>query len=275
MLRNLFICIIFLFYFVLSAFSQGQDSREEAMMPYYPNTPPSQKDSSTSKPLHHPDLELLVKPLKQGIKKDHYFSTIIAYKAARYDNVSVCSEAAAPQECEGEAGPLIFAHRLVDGDCQQLDDNSLKTVCFSVTKKECSGLAGWQRDMCSSFLKEDASLLRQAMNSSDFRVKFGKSDEGLFRKIMASYAGFKYYRQSACDKFSGSTGSIPNARFMCEVIFGSRGVEDAIDGIASDIAYFTYAKQNRNNAACEKIKDFSVRSACTNSAIRGIEQIWE
>lgn len=219
------------------------------------------------------NLEIQIKGFKDSIKKEGYFSTLIAYKAVRNKNLSICNSSGDSGECMDAAEPLLKVRESAQGNCSVINEPELRELCLGL-KNNCSELSGWMREMCEGFLKEDIKLLESATNSSDFaKIYGGKLNKDDVMVMLSCFLGSKYYdSKKACERF---TSALPlSARYMCDVIFGTNDVDEILDKIAFDVAYFTVAKQYKNDRICNQIKDDELKKSCLDPRVGSIRDIW-
>jgi hypothetical protein len=252
--------VFFLILYFCSAFAQ----EKKGILPFYP--------------LAKSDLliESEAKSLKNTIKKDHFFSELIAYKAVRENDLLICNNAGNSLNCKMLAENLFSVRRMVEGNCELINERNYRDVCFKYKEKNCSALSDWKKDVCEGFLQENIDLLEGASTFPSYKREVserGETSKSDRLEVMASFLGFKYYNSKmACEKF-GSRLPLKK-KFICEVLFSTNDVDEILDKIAYDIALFTLAKQYRNTKVCEKIKDRDIKNGCLDSKVRYIQDIW-
>lgn len=258
--RRVIIIEVFILFFLAPFFSFAQEKKD--ILPFYPE---NKSDLG---------IETEIKSLKEAIKKDHYFSPLIAYKAVRQDDLSICNQAGDPLSCKQAAEDLFIVRRIAEGNCDLINKKSYRDICSKYKEKDCSMLSEWKKDACESFLRENIDLLERASTFPSYKKEqvseTSKSDR---LTVMACFLGFKYYNSKmACEKF-GSQLSMPK-KFICEVIFGTNDVDEILDRIAYDVALFTYAKQYNYSKICDKIRNNYLKKSCLDPKITKIQDIW-
>lgn len=226
---------------------------KEAIQTYYPADISHKIPSPAA-------IETEINTLKKSMKSSGYFYRLIAYKALRENNLSVCDTSGDRKKCISVMKELLDMRTLAEGKCDSIKKGLFREfdLCGRLKKGDCDTLFGWQKEMCNAFLKQEFSLLKQA---NDALTKGEPdSDFGLLEKF-AVFIGFKnYYSKMSCDTY-GLQLSLPK-QFICNVIFGTQDVNEILDKIALDVTLFSMAKRYGNSKLCGRITDGEIKKRC-------------
>lgn len=208
----------------------------------------------------------------QKMLKERFFNIrMIFYKAIREGNPSLCSQAGDYKDsCRQFVKIALFAKMAMEGNCYEFDDSDIQEICLGIKEKDCSGLSDWKKGACESHLSEDIEREKKIW-VDHFKTKLNLTGVGIaIERMIALRFGFKQGLK-ACQKYAPQY--LPD-KFLCEIIFGDEDVEEILDRIALDLAYFFWAKQRDNPEICEKIKDEDIRKNCLDSKIKVIQDFW-
>ncbi|MEW5895218.1 MAG: hypothetical protein AB1650_05635 [Candidatus Omnitrophota bacterium] len=221
-----------------------------------------------------------VEKLKESIKQGQgpsgeVFAYILGYAAIREENLSVCGQSesdfphiegdfdieGAFHKCKQPLEDLwhirMFAENKCDGIFLVEDEPSDKRL-FAWKKTLCEHLGDCDNapeevaNMCYGFKNGDLSAWTREKDPVD--VPPGVE--------LGIYKGFEHGRdQKFCEKY---VFRLEEGRFayLCEVIFSDDALNDILDKVAEDLAYFELAQKYRAQSFCRKIKNVTVKEAC-------------
>jgi len=207
---------------------------------------------------------------KAVLKNGGFLDGLQIYKVVRSENVASCET----QQCKVVAPTLLSIRYAGEGRCQDIKDSSMQQVCSAVDSDRCDVLTGGKKNFCQSLLKGDVNSL--AKSSQDFEVAkalnfpIGPSEASL---ILGIYNGFKRYSAIACERYANSAKLSLSRKFACNIIF-SQNPDTEIDALTKDLSLFFISRQRSKPELCDSIVDESVRSACKDTKVKELIEVW-
>ena len=91
-----------------------------------------------------------------------------------------------------------------------------------------------------------------------------KASEVGAKERLGFYKLLKYHNnREACEEFA--SGLEGQHAYLCEIIFSNATLNDILDNVAEDMAYFLLSERYPENYLCNQIKNINVRSGCFSS----------
>ncbi len=208
---------------------------------------------------------------KEFIKQSPwFFGRILGYAAVRENNVTLCNSLIGEQTICRDAFDELTVHRkFAAKQCEDFPPHS-QPICMN--QDNCTELMGWQKDFCLGFKNGHFILIKKAQTSTEFCRETGdcKWNEVNNVKALATFQGFKTQNdkgraagKQACEQYAkGLEGA---HAYLCEVLFSESPINDVLDGIATDLAYYVLSWDRLTKSLCNNIKNNKLRAGCVSS----------
>jgi len=225
-------------------------------------------DASKEAPFN---LEREIKFGREVLKNNGFTEVFHAYQAVRSENISSCGLS---KDCEAVAPALLAIRYTGEGRCQDIKDSSLQQLCMAINSNNCAVASGSKNKFCRSFLTGDATALAESSGSLEIVDSLGfpvKKPEAAL--MLGVYNGFKQYNVMACEKYVNQENMPLSRKLACRVIFAPNPYREA-DDLTNDLALFFIARFRSKPELCDSIVDDSVKTACNDSSIKNLRDIW-
>ena len=195
-----------------------------------------------------------------------FFGRILGYAAVRENNVTLCNSLIGEQRICRDVDGLTFHRRFAVKQCEDFPP-SFQPIC--VNQDSCTELKGRQKDFCLGFKNGDLALIKKAQTSTEFCSETGDCEwnEADNAEALAAYYGFKVQRdkgkgagKQACERYArGLEGA---HAYLCEILFSESPINDVLDGVATDLAYYLLSEDRKASFLCKNIKNNKLKAGC-------------
>ena len=212
--------------------------------------------------------EELKESIRQGKgSSGNIFGYILGYAAIREDNLSLCKQLKpANAYCQATLDDIWHIRKFAEKKCDDIfpvlesldpEETFDSESVFTRKKSLCEHI-----EDCDSLPKELANICYGFKNSrlSAWAMEKDPGDEPPEVQL-GVYNGFKYGQdQKICELYV--LGLEGKRAYICEVMFSDEALNDILDKIVEDLAYFELAQKSSSDQFCEKIKNATVKNAC-------------
>ena len=215
-------------------------------------------------PTRTQDIRLIKESLWKKIGDD-----LLAYKAVRKEDRDVCSEASNVRACQEKVSEILVRKYAAKGQCDYLNGD-FNEVCVALKNNNCASLNGYTKLICQGIARRNLKLFLSGINHPKSIQKHGWTSKAEAETLINLYYGFKYSTEKKCAHFSPDTPF--TKRISCKLLFGLGDIDQKIDSILIDLAYFAYAKETKKEGTfCSKIKDSFIKDACLNPNFKSLD----
>ena len=226
--------------------------------------------------------------IRRGEIMNKVFVQALGYAVLRDDNLSLCDSIGessgncrelamnlwylkifAQSKCEDEEAIVKRYNELFLSNGKTLKDRPEYNdrIFFCQHKDDCNSQTGaGMKDVCNGFKLGNALLIMRGEDEFYSRLNTGDrplSQEKAIERL-GLYKGFESGgNQEACERFTAALHG--EQAYVCEVLFSKDQVNDILDSVAEDLAYFLLSDKYEAKRFCNKIKNINVRDGCLSS----------
>lgn len=196
---------------------------------------------------------------KEFVKRDpRFFGRILGYAAVRENNVSLCDSLVEKKEaCRDVFDGLIVQRKFAESRCEELSGLA-KVMCFHMSY--CDQPADWQKNICQGLKRGDLSLIKKGQLSDGFCQETGDCewDETDNIQALSTFQGFQANgNKKVCEQYLNGAHA-----YLCEVLFSESPINDVLDGVATDLAYYLLSEDRKAPFLCRNIKNNKLKAGC-------------
>ncbi len=212
--------------------------------------------------------------IRESLKSTKLVAYLMAYKAVRTDNMDACN-VGDDYNCLDLYNDIIIVKYMAKGKCEYFeDDEGRYNLCKALSGNRCNSLEkSYNRMICKGVVENNIELLMRGFNNPAGASRYGITPRKKAIWQLNLYRGFKRGRYTP-GKYSQETPFIYNVSY--NLLFDrSINIDDAIDSLLTDFAYFVYAKQKNEDRVCYGISNYYIKKACLNDDIDSLQYFIE
>lgn len=202
---------------------------------------------------------------KENIKRNgRFFSHFLGYAAVRSNDISLCDNVDEYSDvCQDVFDGLSVQRKFAQNKCDEFSPGIEKTICAHMDR--CDQLIDWQRDICQGLNQGDLSLIKRGQTSDGFCEATGGCEWDYADNVrsLSVFQGFKSGSEEGCQKYASELEG--RHTYLCQIMFGESVLNDILDSVAEDVAWFMLSEEYGKKFLCDRIKNSVLKDRCLSS----------